>query len=169
MVIYAVIFGEKKIFNRQTLLLVIVGFFTFGAGYIVALQFGETFSSHDHSTGRSTINGVEIIHNHEPLEITDNIEFDFELIQADSNDWNIFLNIKGLIFSPENVGRKHVAGQGHAHVFVDGRKHGRIYSNWYHLGPVNIDSEITVTLNSNNHKVFFRNGKPVQASHKLTK
>ena len=79
MVIYAVIFGEKKIFNRQTLLLVIVGFFTFGAGYIVALQFGETFSSHDHSTGRSTINGVEIIHNHEPLEITDNIEFDYEL------------------------------------------------------------------------------------------
>ena len=60
------------------------------------------------------------MHKHETLEITDNIEFDFELIQENSNNWNIFLNIKGLKFSPENVGKQHVDGQGHAHVFVDG-------------------------------------------------
>ena len=35
----------------------------------------------------------ENMHKHETLEITDNIEFDFELIQENSNNWNIFLNI----------------------------------------------------------------------------
>ena len=161
--------GEKKIFKRQTLLIYIVGFFIFGAGYIFALQFGVAFSSHDHSTGYGKIKNQENMHKHETLEITDNIEFDFELIQENSNKWNIFLNIKGLKFSPENVGKQHVDGQGHAHVFVDGVKHGRMYSNWYHLGSIDFGSKITVTLNSNNHKAFIKAGELVEVTHLLTK
>ena len=85
------------------------------------------------------------------------------------NNWNIFLNIKGLKFSPENVGKQHVDGQGHAHVFVDGVKHGRMYSNWYHLGSIDFGSKITVTLNSNNHKAFIKAGELVEVTHLLTK
>ncbi|MDE2692620.1 MAG: hypothetical protein OSA10_00470 [Paracoccaceae bacterium] len=164
-----VIFGEKKIFSRDTFLFLIFGFFTFGAGYIMALQLGESFSSHEHSSGHNEVNDIQVNHNYSSLEITDNIEFDFELIQENSNNWNIVLDIKGLKFSPENVGKQHVNGQGHAHVFVDGRKHGRMYSNWYYLGPLDLGSQITVTLNSNNHKVFFKNGKPIEISRRLTK
>ena len=161
--------GEKKIFKRQTLLISILGFFIFGAGYIFALQFGVVFSSHDHSMAHGKIKNQENMHKHETLEITDNIEFDFELIQENSNNWNIFLNIKGLKFSPENVGKQHIDGQGHAHVFVDGVKHGRMYSNWYHLGFIDFGSEITVTLNSNNHKAFIKGGELVEVTHQLTK
>lgn len=164
-----VIFGEKKIFSRDTFLFLIFGFFTFGAGYIMALQLGESFSSHEHSSGHNEVNDIQVNHNYSSLEITDNIEFDFELIQENSNNWNIFLNVKGIKFSPENVGKQHIDGQGHAHVFVDGVKHGRMYSNWYHLGFIDFGSEITVTLNSNNHKAFIKGGELVEVTHQLTK
>ena len=51
--------GEKKIFKRQTLLISILGFFIFGAGYIFALQFGVVFSSHDHSMAHGKIKNQE--------------------------------------------------------------------------------------------------------------
>lgn len=161
--------GEKKIFNRYVFSLLIFGFFTFGVGYILALQFGESFSPHEHSNKHKEINDRDSSHHDEPLEITNNIEFDFESIQEDSNNWNILLNVTGLKFSPENVGKQHIDGQGHAHVFVGGVKHGRMYSNWYHLGSIDIGSEITVTLNSNNHEAFIKGGELVEVSHRLTK
>ena len=66
--------------------------------------------------------------------------------------WNLELITENFIFTPEAAGLGPVSGEGHAHLFINGKKIARIYHNWHHLPNLPAGShEITVTLNANNH------------------
>ncbi|NUN11126.1 hypothetical protein HUU53_00585 [Candidatus Micrarchaeota archaeon] len=79
--------------------------------------------------------------------------------------WNLHLITSNFIFAPENAGGQNFAGQGHAHLYVDGEKIARIYSDWYYLPPLSEGKhELTVTLNTNDHSDYYFEGKPVQSS-----
>lgn len=75
---------------------------------------------------------------------------------------NVHLETTGFEFSPEHASTEHVDGEGHAHVYVDGEKVGRVYENWIHLGSVTPgEHEIRVELNANSHSPLLVDGEPV--------
>jgi len=53
----------------------------------------------------------------------------------DSNKgWNLHLPVKNFTFTPAQVGESNEqTNQGHVHLYVDGKKHARLYGEWYHL------------------------------------
>lgn len=63
----------------------------------------------------------------------------------------------------------HKPGEGHAHVYVNGAKIGRLYGPWLHL-PNLPKGEVTVevTLNANDHRPLAVNGAPITAREVLT-
>ena len=82
---------------------------------------------------------------------------------------NVQIMTEGFTFSPENVNGAHVAGEGHAHIYVDGEKITRVYTPWHHLGDIEPgEHEIRVTLNANSHEEYTFNGSKVQATSIVT-
>ncbi len=76
--------------------------------------------------------------------------------------WNINLDINNFTFSPEDCGKKHVDGHGHAHLYIDNQKVARLYSTWYHLSDLPPGKhEIKVILTSNDHNEYVYQGIPL--------
>ena len=62
----------------------------------------------------------------------------------------------------------HIAGEGHAHIYVDGVKIGRVYGQWFHLNTASLnltsgDHTILVNLNGNDHRPYVIKGVAVEA------
>ena len=62
-------------------------------------------------------------------------------------------------FTPQLVDQAAVKNQGHAHLYVDGEKVGRVYGEWHKIDQLPEDwQEVTVALNANDHRVFAVDG-----------
>ena len=77
------------------------------------------------------------------------------LVFPDTMDgYNVQILTENFKFTPAAINRDAVEGQGHAHIYVNGTKISRAYSNWFHL-PAHIlqpgENIVTVTLNANDH------------------
>lgn len=74
-------------------------------------------------------------------------------------------------FAPEHVNTAPVEGEGHAHVYIDGVKWGRLYGEWLHLPKETFktagEHQIRVTLNANDHSDLALNGVVVATSTKV--
>jgi len=56
----------------------------------------------------------------------------------------------------------HVPSEGHAHLYIDGKKVTRLYGEWYHIPSLSPGThKITVTLNANSHEDLMVKGKVV--------
>ena len=78
---------------------------------------------------------------------------------------NLFVETEGFTFAPQNSGGDHVPGEGHAHIYVNGVKIGRLYGHAMQLGKLAAGSnEVRVTLNTNDHSDYTWNGQPVEAT-----
>lgn len=72
-----------------------------------------------------------------------------------ASGWNLEIITENFKFAPQSVNQEHVLGQGHAHLYIDGVKIGRLYGNWYHLNKLGEGKyEVKVSLNTNNHKAY---------------
>jgi len=82
---------------------------------------------------------------------------------------NLFVETEGFAFAPQNASGDNQPGEGHAHVYVNGAKIGRLYGPWLHL-PDLPKGEVTVevTLNANDHRPLAVNGAPITAREVLT-
>ena len=68
---------------------------------------------------------------------------------------NIRIETAHFIFTPENVNGPHRAGQGHAHLYINGEKFARLYGPNFHLPKIAAPIEdIRVTLNANGHETM---------------
>ena len=77
---------------------------------------------------------------------------------------NLRIVADGFAFAPEKVNLAHSEGEGHAHVYVDGVKVGRVYTPWFHLDQLEPGRrEIRVELNANSHEPYGWNGAAVEA------
>jgi len=82
---------------------------------------------------------------------------------------NVHIMTENVTFAPENVSGKHVPGEGHAHVFVDGVKISRAYGQWYHIPRLKPGKHtIRVTLNTNAHEEYTVDGEVVAATDTVT-
>lgn len=77
--------------------------------------------------------------------------------------WNLHLMTNNFTFTPENSGLEDKIGQGHAHLYVNGVKSARVYGNWFHVTLPKGENRVRVTLNTNSHKEYVQNGKPIEA------
>lgn len=74
---------------------------------------------------------------------------------------NLQVQTTGITFAPEHASSDHVLGEGHAHVYVDGEKYGRVYGEWMHLDVDAGEHEIRVDLNGNDHSPLLVDGEPI--------
>ncbi len=82
---------------------------------------------------------------------------------------NLTIDTTGFDFSPQNIDGQHVQGEGHAHVYVDGEKIGRVYGPHYYLGHVEPGERvIRISLNANSHEEYARGDDPLEAVANVT-
>ena len=65
---------------------------------------------------------------------------------------NLHVVAAGFRWAPEHASGPAVAGEGHAHVYVDGKKIGRLYGEWTHLPMTPGRHQVRVSLNGNDHR-----------------
>ncbi|APE45562.1 hypothetical protein BOO69_17235 [Sulfitobacter alexandrii] len=157
--------------NRTLALFVIGLIFGGGLGFAFAAGNGITFDGHDHAdpahhAGMAHDSGDHAAQHETPIELSaENApEVRIAVTPDPMAGYNLHVMVENFEFSPENASRDHRPGQGHAHVYANGVKLGRIYGAWTHLDGLpegNVDIE--VTLNSNDHHPLVVGGKPVSA------
>lgn len=82
--------------------------------------------------------------------------------------WNLRAQVENFHFAPERASTTHVPGEGHAHLFIDGRKITRLYGEWYHIPALAPGvRKITVTLNANSHEDLTIKGKPISDTQEV--
>lgn len=82
---------------------------------------------------------------------------------------NLFIKTSRFRWAPEHASGKHVSGEGHAHLFVDGTKVTRLYGPAYYIGNLTTGQHtVMVSLNGNNHATYARNGKEIKDSFTVT-
>ena len=89
-------------------------------------------------------------------------------------DWAIGPNAEGgtLEVAFENMavvqvpeGTEHVPGEGHAHVYLNGLKLGRVYDEPFEIGALLPGTyQIVVSVNAHDHRPYLAGGEPVQAA-----
>ena len=68
-------------------------------------------------------------------------------------------------FDAAAAGLENVEGHGHAHVYVNGVKLGRVYGDWYHIGKLPLGrNEVSVSLYANDHSGLARGGVKITSS-----
>lgn len=156
---------KKKTAQTHSLWLAVVvaGFVGFLVGFVVFSWLGssqmfsdETMELSDHS------------HMYDRYDVPDGVlvpTISVEVTQDAVGGYNVHLSTENFVFAPENASGEHVDGQGHAHIYVDGVKVGRVYSEWYHLGDLDAgDHTVRVTLNTNDHMEYSFDGQVVSDS-----
>ena len=110
-------------------------------------------------------------HHHGTVELTDksNLPSLGLDVQRDSmSGWNIHIPTSNFRFAPEHVGQSAQAGEGHAHLYVDGNKVARLYGPWFHLEPqAPGQHQLRVTLNANSHDELAVDGKTIDATAEI--
>lgn len=83
--------------------------------------------------------------------------------------WNVTLQTANFTFTPDAPGKDHAPGTGHAHLFIDGVKHARLYSPHFHLPELPPGTyEVTVSLATNAHDYYIVGGGRIEASSTIT-
>ena len=76
--------------------------------------------------------------------------------------YNLHVETTNFIFTPENVNKENVMGEGHAHIFINGEKLGRLYGNWYHIKSLpQGNATVTVNLTANGHETYVVHGEEI--------
>ena len=76
--------------------------------------------------------------------------------------WNLELRVSNFRFAPEKINQESNYQEGHAHLYIDGKKITRLYGPWYYLSDLEPGQhEITITLNANGHEDFVWQGDAI--------
>jgi hypothetical protein len=149
-----------------------------GIGFAIAAGNGITFDGHDH--GEASVQGEAVDHaamghgaaghaamHDTPLEVSevDAPAVAAEIFRDPQSGYNLQVQTRNFVFAPRSASLDPVPGEGHAHVYVNGEKLGRLYGEWMHIAVLP-QGEVTVevTLNSNDHRPLAIGGEMVSAS-----
>lgn len=141
-----------------TVLLVLLGSVT---GYTIGKKSTPTAATDSHHITSSGAHGK---HQHKQVEAsTPYPTVDLVIHKDAKSGWNAQVLLNNFTFAPESVSSESVPGEGHAHIYIDGEKINRVYSEWYHLGELTPGAhEIAVRLSSNDHKELLAEGALIE-------
>ena len=107
-------------------------------------------------------------HAHKQLEVSADLpppSVELAVYEDVVNGWNLEVQLANFEFAPSTVNEPGPQNEGHAHLYINGEKVTRLYSNWYHLPELSPgDNEIMVTLNTNVHEDLTVNGEIISAT-----
>ena len=131
-----------------------------GIGYFICNYMIENYNPDQKTTAETT----EIAH--ETKEVPDEELIPTVELQVSADPvsgWNAQIPTTNFTFSPEDAGSEHTPGQGHAHIYIDGKKINRIYGEWYHLGKIEPgEHQVSIRLSTNDHKELLQNGAYIE-------
>ena len=79
--------------------------------------------------------------------------------------WNLNVKTSNFTFDAAAAGRGNVEGNGHAHVYVNAMKLGRIYGDWHHIASLPKGRhEISVSLYANDHSGLALDGAKITST-----
>ena len=89
-----------------------------------------------------------------------------EIEKDPTGGFNVHVVTNNFIWRPEMASMKYVPGEGHAHVFLDGRKIMRIYNEWFHLNTFQFATKageqiLSIEFVGNDHAPYTIQGSPV--------
>ena len=106
-----------------------------------------------------------------PSEVVSELPVSLTVTAEADADGGIDVRIatEGFRFAPELVDQAHTPGSGHAHVYLDGEKLGRVFEPDYHIAAAPPgEREVRVSLNTNDHSELVYGGKRVEATVLVT-
>lgn len=119
-----------------------------------AMETGQDEGTHEHGGGTS----------HEALESQTPISLQVSAETDASGGVTVTIETENWRWAPENVDGQHKDGEGHAHIYVDGEKLGRVYGpSYYVTGLEPGRRHIRVTLNANSHDGLMVDGELIEA------
>lgn len=168
---------------KSLYLAIIALFFGTGFGFLLAVSSNAQLEGHDHNdpaahgagTGHlahdmphDTTAGAMTGHDHSAMldvtgDATGTPDLSLELHHDGGTSYNLQVRYQNFTLTPEAVNGPHVPGTGHAHIYIDGAKLTRLYSNWFLLSNLTPGAEVKVTLNANSHEQLMHSGKMVEA------
>ena len=91
-----------------------------------------------------------------------------DLKKDPTGGFNVQVVTTNFIWRPEMASMQHVPGEGHAHVYLDGRKIMRIYNEWFHLNTYQFSTKageqlLSIEFVGNDHAPYTVQGMPVGA------
>jgi|GEM_PF-397640 len=156
----------KPTVQKELLLVMIISIaLGLGGGYALGV------SQDDSTTSNATQTTQKITYSHGVYEVSAEEAPKIELIVTEDtkSGYNIKIAATDFIFTPESVNGENVIGEGHAHLYVDGQKVGRLYSPYYHYdGDFEGTKEFRVTLNANDHSEYTVDGEVITSTVQVT-
>ncbi len=102
----------------------------------------------------------------EPVEVPEEVpdpSVDIQVVEDPKSGWNLRVLTTNFRFAPEHASTANVWGEGHSHLYIDGNKVGRLYTEWYHMdGLEKGEHTVRVTLNTNDHMDMTVDGEMVE-------
>lgn len=115
------------------------------------------------------------MHDHPMREVTSNLPAPAvsHLVFPDAMDgYNVQILPRNFEFTPAAINRAVQDNQGHAHLYINGVKIQRVYSNWFHLPSsllqpgVNL---VSITLNANDHSEWAQGGTAISSTVRVVR
>lgn len=152
--------------NRsETILLVgVLSLIFFITGLVVGYnRFSEMTMSQNNLINH---NMADLLHVHERRDVDEPYPAIAMGVMTDTKmGWNINLQTENFSFAPANVNTEYRAGEGHAHLYVNGERITRLYGPWYYLKELpSGDNTITVILSGNDHSELYVDNEIISAS-----
>ena len=123
------------------------------------LSFANIGPAGAHTTGVSAIH--EVTSKSAPAAF-------LEIEKDSTGGFNVHISTTRFTWRPDSASMQHVDGQGHAHVYLDGRKIMRIYNDWFHLNTFQFATKageqlLSIELVGNDHVPYTTQGLPIGA------
>ena len=88
------------------------------------------------------------------------------IVKDPTGGFNVRVVTTNFTWRPEMASMEYVPGEGHAHVFLDGRKIMRIYNEWFHLNTYQFATRagkqlVSIEFVGNDHAPYTIQGAPV--------
>ena len=164
--------------DRSLALLAIGLVFGAGIGFVLAAGAGVTLDGHDHPepAGAAVAHAAAARgepHGHEALHSVaagmDAPSVELVLSPDPASGWNLQVRTGNFRFAPDRSGNAHVAGEGHAHLYVNGTKVARLYGPWFHLATLPPGTSVVeVVLATNDHQLLAIGNVPISSRIEVT-
>ncbi|MEM9162695.1 MAG: hypothetical protein AAGC54_06445 [Cyanobacteria bacterium P01_F01_bin.4] len=116
--------------------------------------------------------GTDEMHHHKSIEIPEGEPLptvDLTITPDPVSGWNLQVETTNFAFVPAQVNQKSTPNEGHAHLYINGEKITRLYSEWHYLSSLPPgEHEIVVSLNANGHEALTHKGEHIEAMAMLT-
>ena len=102
------------------------------------------------------------------ISSTESPSASLKITKDPTGGFNVQVLTSNFVWRPEMASMQHTAGEGHAHVYLDGRKIMRMYSEWFHLNTFQFATQpgeqlLTIEFVGNDHAPYTIQGLPVGA------